>query len=116
MSEMMFEEKDMNIPEIPKAEEPKPEQEKTKKKGTKNPFKLAWRGAKFCYRKVRESPVATVIGTGIGTGLTLGVKAILDWRASRKETVDIQPVETEFIETANEDVESIAPPEDVAEE
>lgn len=74
------------------------EDQKAEEKPKKpNVFKRAWNGIKSGLRKVKENPVATAIGFGVGTAATLGAKAYLDYRRSKiaGEVSDDEPIETE---------------------
>lgn len=100
-------------PDVP--EKPENAIDQPKKKGTKNPFKLMWHGVKYCCRKVRESPAAALVGSGVTAVGMVGIKAILDWKNRKEVEVtnpDPEPVETEF----TDEYDNVAPPEDAAEE
>lgn len=64
-------------------------------------------------RKVRESPVATAIGVGIGTMITIGAKALIDYRASRHHSDAIPIDDLVEIEDDGEEVVEEEPTEEV---
>lgn len=75
------------------------EDQKAEEKPKKpNVFKRAWNGIKSGLRKVKENPIATAIGFGVGTAATLGAKAYLDYRRSKiagEDCGEAEPIETE---------------------
>ncbi len=113
------------IPEIPEAGAAA-EPEKPKKK-RRNFFRWCWDGVKWTFRKVRDSPAATLIGGLGGSALTLGGVALYEGRKARRyatleiedsgETTEQPMIEGETEEKLNDiDIESIGPTEDDVEE
>ena len=83
--------------------------EKTEEKVKKpNVFKRVLNGIGTGIRKVRESPVATAIGVGIGTAITIGAKALIDYRSARKHS-DAIPID-DLVEIEDEGEEPIEEP------
>lgn len=83
--------------------------EKTEEKVKKpNVFKRIAHGIGTGIRKVRESPVATAIGVGIGTAITIGAKALIDYRSARKHS-DAIPID-DLVEIEDEGEEPIEEP------
>ena len=78
-----------------------------------NVFKRAFSAIGSGFRKVRESPVAAAIGTVVGAGAALGVKAFIDHRRHSSEEdsaiaiddlVEIEDSGEEVIEETDEDI------------
>lgn len=70
-----------------------------------NVFKRAFSVIGSGFRKVRESPVAAAIGTVVGAGAALGVKAFIDHRAAARSEEAI-PID-DLIEIEDSGEESI---------
>ena len=89
--------------------------EKTEEKVKKpNVFKRVLNGIGTGIRKVRESPVATAIGVGIGTAITIGAKALIDYRSARKHS-DAIPIDdlVEIEDDGEEEVVEDEPTEEI---
>ena len=75
-----------------------------------NVFKRAFSAIGSGFRKVRESPVAAAIGTVVGAGAALGVKAFIDHRRHSSEEdsaiddlVEIEDSGEEVVEETDEE-------------
>ena len=86
---MEFVPSDDAIPDIPEADEAtKPEKPKKKRR---NFFRWCWDGVKWTFRKVRDSPAATLIGGLGGSALTFGGIALYEGhKAKRYATLEIE--------------------------